>query len=367
MNIKRNIKSLLLFGAVTILPILKIYSLGLHNIDAQSAYIRIYFWLQFLTPIIDFGYYWSGIRSKLEGNQLQRRQYEFSIFGFILAASFIYVDFIIALLLILATFTAWYNYRLQIFRIDGQTSNYYKLRLSKISIDFIFLLTLIYFSSVSVNNLLLLEIFAILISGLYFGRKGLMVNGFGFSYFGSLFTFNYLYTLIKVVKANFIRILIPIVFIESGFESLLFVILIYELAAQYLSIEKVKDLLDGKFNVSYLLLIYILSIPLQFYFILAISDFFDWNFNILEIISILVGGTARIFSVYGFRAIKLNGFNYVLFLNILMTLYGFALIYVFTMLIPGIIEPTWLLMCYYSVEFMVGYFVIITFEKNLRN
>ena len=198
-------------------------------------------------------------------------------------------------------------------------------------------------------------------------EKGEIANGFGFSYFGSLFTFNYLYTLIKVVKANFIRILIPIVFIESGFESLLFVILMYELAAQYLSIEKVKDLLDGKFNVSYLLLIYILSIPLQFYFILAISDFFDWNFNILEIISILVGGTARIFSVYGFRAIKLNGFNYVLFLNILMTLYGFALIYVFTMLIPGIIEPTWLLMCYYSFEFMVGYFVIITFEKNLRN
>lgn len=366
MNVSYHFKSVALFSAVTILPVVKIYLLGLQFGDAQTDYIRAYFWLQFLSPTIDFGYYWTGIRQKLEGKESNRRQFEFSLFGLVMALCLSYFDLVLAFLVLLATLTAWYNNRLQMFRIEGAVENYYRLRLGKVGVDFVLVLTLFFLSYISVENLLMVEAFAILIVGSVVGLRGPMQRGYGFCLLGRLFSLDYLYTLIKVARANFVRLVVPALFVGSGLEAVLFVILIYELIAQYLSIEKINDLLNGTLNIWQIVVFYIVSLPFQYIAVQWSSEVFAWSFSGLEICCVLLGGGARIFAVYSFRAIKLKGFNLLASVNVLMIMFGIVLVVVFLKLAPVWLEINWMLLFYFGFEALVSILIILSFERKLR-
>ena len=366
MTLRNHLKSASLFAAVTILPIVKIYLLGLQDGGAQSEYIRVYFWLQFLSPTIDFGYYWSGIRLKLEGKPSNRRQFEVSMFGLIAALCLLNIDLALTFLAILGTLTAWYNNRLQIFRIEGDASNYYRLRLGKVGVDLVLVMALFSLSVISVEKLLMVEIFAILTVGSIVGLRGSMKAGVGFFSLGRLFTLDYLYTLVKVARANFVRLGAPLVFIGVGLEPMLFVILIYELVAQYLSIEKIKDLLNGTLYMPVLIGIYFVSLPFQYMGILWSTEVLGWYFSPLEIFCVLLGGGARIFAVYSLRAVKLQGFNVILSLNVIMVLFGVVLFFSFFRFAPAELEIAWVLFFYYGFEALVSLLIILTFERKMR-
>ena len=84
MKTPKIVNSASAFALITILPILKVAILGkVADGDEQALYLRLYFFVQFLVPIIDFGYYWGKIRTQLEGKQEQIQSFDgFSAFGF---------------------------------------------------------------------------------------------------------------------------------------------------------------------------------------------------------------------------------------------------------------------------------------------
>jgi|GEM_PF-6757462 len=363
MKIRHLVESLFFFALVTSLPLLKVFLLGNFDSYEQSKYIKVYFWLQFLVPIVDFGYYWSIVKSRVTDNIVTKYSSNLNLIGVVFALMLLPVNFFYSQLLLLATVTAWYNFRLQILRIEGLSRAYYFMRLSKMFLDVIFVFSLYMLSVLSVELLVMAEFLSVIVVMLVVSHREHFDSSIFIFNYSRFFSFDYLYTLLKVVRSNFLRLSIPLVFFGQGLEGVLFAILFYELFAQYLSIEKLKDLLEGKVKVITFLIIYIISLPVQYGGIYSVAQVMGWHFEVLDIICIILGGAARIFAVYTLNIVKNNSFDLLVFLNVFFVLFGVVEIFAYKEIF--IVEnPAQLaLLTFYGVEFFVGLGLIIWLER----
>jgi hypothetical protein len=363
MNLKNRIESALYFLLITALPVFKVFLLGEFDAEAQSQYIRVYFWLQFLVPVVDFGYYWAAVRGEVSANRSVESYRSFSCFGLVLAFLFLFVDPFFTCLFLLVTITAWYNFRLQIFRINGSTKVYYCMRLSKVALDALFVCVLFLFSVLTVEMLLLVEFLSIFVIAFGLAVK----EGFGFKLsffvFGKILSFDYLYCILSVSRSSLVRLLLPFVFFGEGVENVLFVVLFYELVAQYLSIEKLKDLLSGKVKVLSFVVFYFCSLPVQYFGIGILADIMVWEFGVLEVVCVVIGGSAKIFSVYTLKAIKNNGFDLLVWLNVFIVVFGVVEIFSFQQFVAdGAAQLA--LLTFYGVEALFSVSVVFWFERS---
>ena len=345
------------------LPLLKIYLLGVFDNDEQLKYIRIYFWLQFLIPIIDFGYYWSAVRKKVTSLQPHENTLGINLVGVLLACAVLPLGSLYVILFLLATVTAWYNFRLQIARIEGNTQVYYNARLAKVLIDILFIVSLCFFSQLTVEKIIISEIFAVLCVAYSLNNYQLNKQCFFLS-LKKGFSFDYLYMILKVFRASLLRLLIPFLFIGEGIEKVLMSVLFYEILAQYLSIEKIKDLLDGKARVCLWLAIYMTSLPLQYFLVYFVGMIMGWEFGTIELICILFGGAARIFSVYTLNVIKHNDFNLLVCLNIGLVVLGLVVLYGVYQFYQGENAALLSLLLFYSLEAVIGLGLVLWVERS---
>lgn len=364
MRRRKVIKSLLFFTLVTMLPVLKVFLLGAFEAGEQEKYIRIYFWLQFLVPIVDLGYYWSLVRGYVTSGCIERNVNKLSIVGFFAALALFPYNTLYAQLLLLASVTAWYNFNLQVFRIQGKTGIFYKMRMSKVVIDISLLVVLYVVNKLSVELLLITELLSVvLVMSVLMYKEGVRGNILTFSTHRT-FSFDYLYMILNVVRSNFIRLLIPIIFLNQGLERLLFALLFYELVAQYISIEKLKDLLAGKINVLLYTVLYISSIPFQILAIFSLGKIMAWNFGMLEIFCIILGGSARIFSIYTLNVVKNNAFNLLVCMNVFFVVLGAASVYLFQQFYNGASLAQLVLLTFYAAEAIVGLSLVVFLERS---
>ena len=322
MTKKHQIKSLVFFALVTVLPVLKVYLLGAFDEGEQAKYIQVYFWLQFLIPLIDFGYYWSVVRRSVVDDRIVSELRGLSLISILLVFAFLPVNTLYSQLILLATITAWYNFRLQVFRIQGDSNTYYSMRMGKVLLDGLFVLGLFLMSALTVEMLLIVEFVSVFLVGVVLTVKEGVKNSFYFFGWGRLFSFDYLYSILKVLRSNIVRLLIPLFFVNQGVEGVLFMVLFYELIAQYLSIEKLKDLLAGNVRVLFYVVVYIFSLPAQYFGIYFLAGLMSWEFGWLEICCVLLGGAARIFSTYTLKAVKSKGFDLLVWLNVFIVVFG---------------------------------------------
>ncbi len=360
---KKQIESLAFFVLVTALPVIKVALLGEFDSEEQRKYIRVYFWIQFLIPIIDFGYYWTAVRLQVVDSVGVEKYRAFSFVGILLALIAVPIDILYTQLLLLATVTAWYNFRLQIFRINGDTQAYYYMRFSKVALDAVLVCSLFLFSLLTVETLLIVELISLVFVGAGLTIKentGVKVYFFGL---GRFFSFDYLYTLLKVSRSSLVRLLIPFLFLGQGVEGILFMVLFYELVAQYLSIEKLKDLLLDNVRVVACALFYFVSLPVQYLGIDILAVIMAWDFGPLEICCVILGGSARIFSIYTLKAIKKDGFDLLVWLNVFLLFFGVIEIFSFQQFVAdGAAQLA--LLTFYGVEALFSVSVVFWFERS---
>jgi len=362
MRKSKLIKSFLFFLLVTALPLLKIFLLGAFDSDEQVKYIKIYFWLQFLVPVVDLGYYWSIVRVYIDEKQVATLKNKFNLVGFSFVLFVLPFSIFYAQLLMLAVVTAWYNFNLQIFRIEGSIRSYYFSRFGKIFLDIVFVLILFFISDLSVEKLIAAEFFAISIVSIFIFLKNNTGEGmFTFSC-SSLLSLDYMYVIIKVLRSNLCRLLIPFLFFGESLEYILFAVLFYELAAQYFSIEKLQSLLAGKIKVFFYLLVYLFSLPVQYVLIFFLGEFMHWNFGFVEISCVIFGGAARIFSVYTLNIVKNSAFNLLVYINVFLVVFGVIEMYSFYALYTGEASAKLSLLLFYAVEALVGLGLVIWVE-----
>ena len=364
MKIKSLSKAIVFFVLVTALPILKVFLLGEYDSGEQQKYIRLYFWLQFLVPMIDLGFYWSFIRQKVIDGDGIKNSYGFSSFGLLLSLILLPFDLLYSLLVLLATVTAWYNFRLQTLRIDGESAKYYLMRMSKVSLDIVFVFAFFSLDTLNVGFILLGELLAVFVVVASLIKQDGLRSKIHLLGFGGLFSLDYFYTVLKVLRSNIARILLPFVFVGQGVEGILFAVLFYELMAQYLSIEKLRDLLEGKINVIACLLAYLFSLPFQYVGVYMFAKTMSWNFGVLEILCVMLGGSARIFSIYTLNIIKEKAFGVLVYLNFFLVIFAVLEIYSVHKLTQVESAAQISLLVFYGVEALVGLGLIVWLEMS---
>lgn len=361
-------ESLLLFGLIASLPFLKVYLLGNFDAAEQTEYIRIYFWLQFCVPLIDFGYYWSVIRKRVESTKTEPEVGGLSLFGIIASGVMLFYNYAIALMLILAVLLAWHNFRLQLARIEGESKLYYSIRLSKIIFDLTFVTGLYVTNLLKIETILAAEFLSVALTQLLFSKHFSLDRGFGLIVKNRLFSMDYLYVLLKVFRSNVVRLTFPIVFLSMGLEEVIFMVLCFEVISQFILIEKLKDLLDGKVRVLLYVLIYMLSLPLQYFGIFSISFIMGWDFSKLEVICVMIGGGARIFSVYTLNIVKNKSFNLLLAFDIVISVLAVLIVLLFGFAFLSDQSPLTALTTFFGVEAIIGIGFVLWFElRSSRN
>lgn len=362
----RTARSAAAFGLIALLPILKVGLLGAVNSEEeQELYIRLYFLIQFLVPTVDFGYYWGKVRVQLERDREKSLIFDgFSGVGLACAAILLFFDVNLALVFFLSSVLAWNNYQLQILRIEGRQDGFYFIRLGKTTFDLLLIACLFLSDSVAVNYVIAGEIAAVLLTNLSYRilRKELFRPVIFWP--SAVVPRDFLFVLIKSCRANFLRIAIPLLYFGDGTERVFFGVLVYELAAQFVLIEWLKTLLDGRVRIALLLTLLIVTLPIQYGLWFLMDGFLAWHLSPAELICLLTGGFARMLSVYTLKAVQQGGVRSIMNLNLSIIVVALLLVLLPQMNPEYALSSLFVMQTFFIFEVAIGLYLVIRFHRS---
>jgi len=354
---------LIIFLAVSTLPFIKIHLLKIDGPETQLEYIKAYFLIQFIVPLIDGGAYWRDIRGRIQ-EKIDTTLQGLSGWAFLAALTFATFDMKIALIILLSGALAWYNYTLQILRIESQSTRYYSERLLKIFIDLL-LICLIYFllESVNIYTILVSELLAVVIT-ISIRKKHVAFQGVVTPFiFERPSNSDFAYVTLKTLRAHIFRVTIPYIYIESSIARIFIFILIYEIGTQFIATTFMRSLLDSKIVIKKALLVYAITIPLQIVILVYLGELLTFELAWIELICITFAGSARVLSIYTFTAVK-NAYKLVTYSNNLIL--GVAIMLLsLAIALPKTDDIQYsILMTYFSIETLISLALIMIVEKK---
>ena len=352
-----------MFLAVSTLPFIKIHLLKIDGPETQLEYIKAYFLIQFIVPIIDGGAYWRDIRGRIQ-DKIDTTLQGLSGWAFIAALSVATFDIKIALIILLSGALAWYNYTLQILRIESQSTRYYGERLLKIFIDLLLICSIyLLLESVNIYTVLLSELLAVIIT-ISVRKKHVAFQGVVTPFiFQRPLNNDFAYVALKTLRAHIFRVTIPYIYIESSIARIFIFILIYEIGAQFIATAFMRSLLDAKLIIKKALLIFAVTIPLQIGILVQLGALLTFELVWIELICITFAGSARVLSIYTFTAVK-NAYRLVTFSNNIILSVAIILL-LLAVVLPKTDDVQYsILMTYFLIETLVSLALIMIVEKR---
>lgn len=299
----------LLFGMSVAGPLVKVRLIGATtDIDTQLLYVGYYFSIQFFIPLVDFGSSWSSIRIYLE------KKSNFILFvaplGIMigtLVGAFL-LEF--GLVILISVAMALLNYHLQVFRLLGKSIEFYFYKIIRLVLDISLFLIMIatfnYNDKSIISNILTVELISIIIilSFIAVKRPGSITYVFKWFYFAE--QKDYFFLILKVIRANFTRLIYPLMFANPQFLKVFYLLLLYELVVQFANSEYLKRIVNNGINFNYAFILLILSFPVQLVVLIAFSEFMSWHFSFFEYVCVSLMGSITVYSIFSFRLISLG-------------------------------------------------------------
>lgn len=303
---------IVLFATSVVGPFIKVRILGtVAGSDVQLLYVSYYFAVQFFTPLVDFGASWSSIRTHLENKE------DFVLFftplGILIGVAVCAFFIEYGLVILIATAMAFFNYHLQVFRLQGETVTFYIFKISRLVLDIAFLFALLKVTQNSEETILKYvlsgELFAILIILVVIRWKNPsdIFYKFQLVFFANAKDFSFL--ILKIIRANFLRLISPFLFGNLQFVKFFYLLLLYELIVQFANAEYLRRIVDKGVNFKYIFLACAASVPLQFLTLKVFSLFMEWEFTLFEYVCVIIIGSISVYSVFSFRLIAVGAYS----------------------------------------------------------
>ena len=316
-------------------PVVKVRIVGeVANLDIQLLYIGYYFAIQFFTPLSDLGASWSSIRNHLE--KKDNFVFFFSPVGVLFGVLVSAISPNFGLIILISVAMAFLNYHLQVFRILGQINKFYICKITRLTFDLLLLLIVASFSTILENNfityVLSAELFSICLVLLFLKLKKTDQITYIFKKIFFSGSYDYSFVVLKVIRANYVRLLSPLMFENLQFSKFFYCLLLYELVVQYANNEYLKKIINKGINFKYVFTLAILSVPLQISALWAFALFMTWEFSILEYVCLAWMGSITIYSVFSYRLVYLGAydtFRKVILLDTLLKGLIFACLHIF--------------------------------------
>lgn len=301
-----------LFAISVVGPFVKVRLVGAAtNLDTQLLYVGYYFAVQFLIPLVDFGSSWSSIRNYLEIKD------KFILYitplGVVVGTLFCAVHLEIGLVILISTTMALLNYHLQVFRLLGKSIEFYLYKIIRFILDLLMLLVLLKVSIYSEKNIvayiLSIELISIVTILLFIKLKRPERITYIFRWFYFSGSQDYSFLILKVIRANFTRLLYPVMFSNPQFIKFFYLLLLYELIVQFANAEYIRRIVSNRLNLKYAFILILLLIPIQLFLLFVFSELMSWHFRFFEYVFVSLIGSITIYSIFSFRLISLGWYQ----------------------------------------------------------
>lgn len=303
---------IVLFTLSVVGPFIKVRILGsVTDLDTQLLYVSYYFAVQFVTPLIDCGASWSSIRQHLENKE--KFVLFFTPLGALAGLAISAVSMEYGLVILISVTMAFFNYHLQVFRLLGRSILFYICKISRLVLDlsllFLVLIATQYTDETLLQFILAGELVSILVVVFIISWNSPPSISYKFQAIFFANTKDFTFIAIKIVRANFLRLVSPMMFSNLQFVKFFYLLLLYELIVQFVNAEYLRQIVDRGINYKYAFCAWVASAPLQFAGMAIFSQFMAWEFSFFEYACVCLIGSTTIYSVFSFRLIALGAYS----------------------------------------------------------
>lgn len=307
LNPKDQIASFFLFLLVVAGPFLKTFMLGKVSSSLQLEFIQLFFLVQFLVPLCNFGLAWGNTRKYLEKSE--ELPYLLSLTPIAILLLLFFVNSISFFVFFLTLLYSCMNYFLQLRRLAGDKYIFLFTRNAKVIFDISILFIVIQNKAdVSLLDVVVVEftvVLMIVIALCCFSSLRVKVI---WNFFEGL-NQDFLFVVGRVVDSSLMRLSMPFLFPNERFSQVFFILVGYEYVSQFANINFIKGILEREDVLKIYCLFVLFSMPLQMLSVYILESLYRWNLSTLEFLTVLIYGNLSILLILYVRVIKAGRAN----------------------------------------------------------